>query len=772
MDPKDRENLSALVQCFPSVDREVVAQVYANCNKNFENAYQALAPMAETTVTITNPQKLSFMKSIFDKLPADFVESTLTQFRWSVEGSLDTFLAAEERRVAAEEEQRRREQEAMYRRWEEEQRRLAQERENIERRNAVISLHCTFPHLPERLIEQELRTRNWNPQVAYPVLLAAEQDRQKRAHDQYMEQERVRLEQERVAAQEQERSLAQKIEQEDVEGLIHGVSNWEDLANRIAPEEKSAEKPEAWKDCAASVVLEMFPQLKKDEVQEILKKNNWSPEASINELERAAFEQSNEKLLKMFPNLTREQVEEAMHFYFPDEVSAMKELGGLSAEIKHKNAGQGALREAEASLDLAKRRIAEFEHQIEELKKQKEKRQHEINALPPGQSRSFLESMAEMKNQKDEAWVRDTEKRLKDQLAECERNLQKVVEASKSPPQDSAQSKEDLRSNWLKRRDGKKIGLNSPERLAEFENKLKHKEKEWKIDEESLANAKSSKVAEAMHAKLGDEGFSRLQEAIGRAPGGVARGFRNPQYTPKPAEQKPAPKQQQQPQQQPPQQPKAEPAAPKQQTPSPSHQEATQQIRAQLQSFSLKERQQQQQPPQQQPPQQQPPQQYPQQPQPQQQQPQQPQPQQQQPQQPQPQQQPPQQQQPQQQQPQQLYPQQQYPQQQYPQQQYPSPYDQQYSQYPQQQQYSQQPSQNYQYLSQQPSAYHQYAQQSGYQQPTAYPSSAGSFQYPPQYPPQQQGQQQQGQQQQGQQQQGQYPGSYQYPSQSNLFPQK
>ena len=71
----------------------------------------------------------------------------------------------EARRQEEEDARLRAEEEAIRRRMAEERERARKEKEEIAQRNALITLQCSFPNLPPRLIQQELASRNWNVQV-------------------------------------------------------------------------------------------------------------------------------------------------------------------------------------------------------------------------------------------------------------------------------------------------------------------------------------------------------------------------------------------------------------------------------------------------------------------------------------------------------------------------------------------------------------------------------------------------------------------------------
>ena len=222
------------------------------------------------------------------------------------------------------------------------------------------------------------------------------------------------------------------------------------------------------------------------------------------ELEKLANEKSAQKLHAMFPNLSEEEIRETVGFYFPDEVAAIKELAPLSAQKKQDVAMEGALDEALKSMEETKRRIQEFKQQVAEIHQSRDKRAGEIASLPPGESRAFLETVDGMKNQKDEAWIQETGKRLNAQLRECEENLQKVKSSFQQG--DPNADPKVLRDQWSKQQKARE------DKLKEFEDRLEAKKKERKVDNSSLQEAKESDVAQMMHQKLGEEKFARLQE--------------------------------------------------------------------------------------------------------------------------------------------------------------------------------------------------------------------------------------------------------------------
>ena len=193
---------------------------------------------------------------------------------------------------------------------------------------------------------------------------------------------------------------------------------------------------------------------------------------------------SKANLLRMFPNVSPQTIDEVLHFYFPDETAAMKELNPLSSTMKIRKVQITALNEARNALEEAERRMNSFEKNAAKLMQQRVERQNNIKALPPGQERSFMESVEEMKSQKDTAWIEDNRKRLQKALTDAKKHLE---------------SQENLLTG---------------DRVKQFEEILLAREKETNMDEESLENARKSNIADTMYKTLGAKQFARLQEGM------------------------------------------------------------------------------------------------------------------------------------------------------------------------------------------------------------------------------------------------------------------
>ena len=224
---------------------------------------------------------------------------------------------------------------------------------------------------------------------------------------------------------------------------------------------------------------------------------------------------SKANLLRMFPNVSPQTIDEVLHFYFPDETAAMKELNPLSSTMKIRKVQITALNEARNALEEAERRMNSFEKNAAKLMQQRVERQNNIKALPPGQERSFMESVEEMKSQKDTAWIEDNRKRLQKALTDAKKHLESqenlLTGDHGGDDDEMIETKKKLRNAWAAERN--KV-FSIEDRVKQFEEILLAREKETNMDEESLENARKSNIADTMYKTLGAKQFARLQEGM------------------------------------------------------------------------------------------------------------------------------------------------------------------------------------------------------------------------------------------------------------------
>jgi len=532
---KAEADIETLRQCFPDYDRQALISVYAASNQNFERAYKSLQKMG--TQTISNDRKLKFMRAIFDQLDPGLIKNLLVKWKWSVEGSLDDLLREEEMRCEREEAIRRQQEEMRRKREWEEQRKLQQQMEELRRRNLMIYNQSQFPRLPPDLIWHELNCRNFDPQSTREALYRHEQNRQMQELYQKNLRERHQLEQQLKQREEEEAKLGQMVDErllQSWDDLIQNCNNWDDVLNLVTPEnaeqKKESEKKieEKEKEYQIAVACKMFPVLTPTEIEEIFVSNNWNLDKALKELDDKSFQKDKLRLIKLFPAISPQKVEELLMEVYPETEKAVTLLNDISHAVEQKGIQTTSLTQATALLNEAENRMRDWEATERDILEQRKIRQSEIDNMPPGAEKEFMKTIYEMKTQKEDAYINENRKRREEEvslrraqvLAETEKisaleKRHQELESKITPSTDTFEGKKNRR--FLENR-------------HRFDNKVQSKREQLKIDASMEEKAKKSLVATKMRENLGEEKFLVLQEAIGRAPGGVAKGFRRKDY--------------------------------------------------------------------------------------------------------------------------------------------------------------------------------------------------------------------------------------------------
>jgi len=136
----------------------------------------------------------------------------------------------------------------------------------------------------------------------------------------------------------------------------------------------------------------------------------------------------------------------------------------------------------------------------------------------------------EMKTQQEERYFTETRQRLNKIVEERQRTLDeessklKLVETIQSVEAKNQSKQTQYKQNPTNHRATKREQMNS------FEALMEERKKQMDIEKQDMENKRQSLVAQKMLSKLGHDRFEKLQEAIGRAPGGVAKGFQRKDY--------------------------------------------------------------------------------------------------------------------------------------------------------------------------------------------------------------------------------------------------
>ena len=236
-------------------------------------------------------------------------------------------------------------------------------------------------------------------------------------------------------------------------------------------------------------------------------------------LDARAIAKTQHKYEGLFPSLPPAQIEETVRFYFPDDVTPMKELNLMDGTKQRMSHLIAALEEARGVLSDVKKRQAEGAVEVAGLLEQKRKREEEIRALPLSQERALLEMVDGMKWQRDEARREERERREREEeqrALETVRALEKEMAALES--ENVERQRVELREKYER-----KAGSGEGEREREMEKRVREKQGEKEREREREESRKESKVAEVLQARMGAEKFQKLQEGEGEDGGGMGR---------------------------------------------------------------------------------------------------------------------------------------------------------------------------------------------------------------------------------------------------------
>eukprot|EP01090_Pellita_catalonica_P013166 TRINITY_DN3057_c0_g1_i3.p1 TRINITY_DN3057_c0_g1~~TRINITY_DN3057_c0_g1_i3.p1 ORF type:complete len:988 (-),score=280.04 TRINITY_DN3057_c0_g1_i3:80-3043(-) len=549
-----QNNLNTLRSVFPHVDPSVIQTVYVQCRSNFEATWKALEGMSGSVSQarpqqqkITPQMKLNFFCSMFsalEKQHPSFVKNVLDRYRWDIEKSLDELLVAEEQREKIEKERLRKEAEA--RRQKEMMQRAAWQRqqEDLQRQNVANNLRSMFPRIPEQYVIQALNQAGWNPQAAAGMLAQMEQQRvqheiqQQQIHEQQIREAEERRRQEELAAiqtQMKQMDLLTKMDE------LKNCDDWDQVAKIVEKEGLKAtgrlntsqltQKQDQIKEeqnQMVDVAKEMFTHLTESEIRSVFTKFNWEMAPALEELEKMSFEKVQGRLEKMFPEVPQEKVREVWEAYFPDDGAAIKDLNPINTLSHTRKIQAGRIADAKADLDAALQRQAIYEKEVAEIMQQRKHRQSEIDAMPEGSEKTFLQTMEEMKRQKEDRMIQENRDRLAKEVATLRQHFEQEQRQMQQLGSEAAleNAHKEMRVNHRKKyaRPTKEGQMNSFQRyMAEKKSKMDKQRQE-------MEKTKTSLIAQKMRKQLGEEQFAALQQAIGRAPGGVAAGFRRKDY--------------------------------------------------------------------------------------------------------------------------------------------------------------------------------------------------------------------------------------------------
>eukprot|EP01122_Echinamoeba_exundans_P012963 TRINITY_DN5571_c0_g2_i1.p1 TRINITY_DN5571_c0_g2~~TRINITY_DN5571_c0_g2_i1.p1 ORF type:complete len:855 (+),score=233.36 TRINITY_DN5571_c0_g2_i1:127-2691(+) len=527
--PKDQENLHELHQLFPTADKNFVVQTYEAKKRDFEQTFKAIDQTLKynqelNALARVPPEiKLSFLRLAFDKLNPDWIQQVLQRYNWSVEASLDDILRAEEARVRALEEQRRREEEERRKREEAERALIEAKRLENERQNVVIFCQSMFPYLPAHFVADIVARHGFNADAAAATL--SQHEAQRIAHEQALQRQReeqAQREQEARRAAELREIEAQLLAQnqakmqEKLPNLLQ-CQDWDQVAQLVlqSPIQAASAPADDQTSAVARAVAKANPKVDPKVIAQILKDNNFDVDASLVLVRAQEFNDAFQQMLTVFPDLSRDQVQDVLNAAFPDTGKAMQDLQPIATDFAEEKLLRESIQNETRFLAESKKKLAEWEaEKAQMMARRAERKRHLAEAKTP-EERGFMQMVDEMQTQKEDMEVKQNDEKYRLDVATRESKIAQL---------------QDKLEELLARRESRKAaakGSNSSaddlkERKAQFMKFMSEETKNLESQQSDVAQKRQSMVARRLREQIGDDRFNELQKAIGRAPGGFS----------------------------------------------------------------------------------------------------------------------------------------------------------------------------------------------------------------------------------------------------------
>eukprot|EP01126_Amoeba_proteus_P056587 TRINITY_DN7127_c0_g1_i20.p1 TRINITY_DN7127_c0_g1~~TRINITY_DN7127_c0_g1_i20.p1 ORF type:complete len:437 (+),score=96.56 TRINITY_DN7127_c0_g1_i20:579-1889(+) len=389
-----------------------------------------------------------------------------------------------------------------------ERQRILTEQQELWRRRLFHHFHARYPKLSEQEVYNVLLSVNWSDQLAEVQLNGMEQARQNREEmEKRQQQERDRNEEERRI-----REVAERIGQSELESMIKDANSWDQLADRFykeADHETTQDISPEEQHRRIDLCKGFVSNLDDEEIQQVLSQHQWDLLASVPMLQEMDMKKFREVMKNTFTALHPNQVDDVVQAYYPDVESARVYLANVSNQEKEYQLLEGALMQAKARLAEAVRMLEDLNQDIALTNAKRLEKQAQLAQLPPEQQ-AFLRSVHENHQIKEDEKNAQIVYSYTVELHRCQNECQAAQRALEESQKQSFTIE-------------KKV--DATRRLEEIENKIAQYKKEREKEELQQYSHKKSVIVEKLKRELGQERFAVLSEAIGRAPGGVARRF-------------------------------------------------------------------------------------------------------------------------------------------------------------------------------------------------------------------------------------------------------
>jgi hypothetical protein len=490
--------------------------------------------------------KLTFLRLAFDKLNPEWIQQVLQRYNWSVEASLDDILRAEEARVRQLEEQRRREEEERRKREEAERALIDAKRLENERQNIVIFCQSMFPYLPAQFVADIVVRNGFNAGACIPMHFSppamesnlpsaldaataalSQHEAQRIAHEQAMQRQReeqvMREQEARRAAElrEIEAQLAAQNQakmQEKLPTLLQ-CQDWDQVAQLVlqSPAQSASAPADDQAGAFARAVAKANPKVDPKVIAQILKDKNFDIDASLVLIRAQEFNDAFQQMLTVFPDLSREQVADVLNASFPDTGKAMQDLQPIATDFGEEKLLRESIQNETRFLAESKKKLTEWEQEKSQMMVRRAERQRHVAEAKSPEERGFMQMVDEMQSQKEDMEVKQNDEKYRLDVAARESKISQL--------QDKL---EELLARRESRMSAAKVSSSSDSdlqrRKAEFAKYMSEETKNLESQQSDAAQKRQTMVARRLREQIGEDRFSDLQKAIGRAPGGFSTG--------------------------------------------------------------------------------------------------------------------------------------------------------------------------------------------------------------------------------------------------------
>lgn len=367
------------------------------------------------------------------------------------------------------------------------------------------------------------------PDAATAILSQAEAQRlaQERAVQKQREEQAQReAEAQRMAelkAMEEQLARNQMQLQEKMPTLLQ-CQDWDQVAQLVLQvPAQSAATTDDKQEAALRAVVKATPKVDPKKVAQAFKEKNGDIDATLLVLHAIEFNEAFQNMLAVFPDLPRDQVQEILMSAFPDSGKAMQELQPVSNDLTEERLLRQSIQNETRFLADSKKALADWEAEKNQITQRRaERKRHVVEAKTP-EEKGFMQMVDEMQTQKEDIDIKQNDEKLKLDVATRESKI--------SALHDQLDALLNRRHAKESKQPGSSASLESDikRRKAEFDRLLALENQALESQQSDAAARRQSVVARRLREQFGDVKFMELQQAIGRAPGG----FSHPPISPR-----------------------------------------------------------------------------------------------------------------------------------------------------------------------------------------------------------------------------------------------